>query len=298
MIFLPNKTTKQDWLNKQQGVTLLLAILVLSSIVAISFSFASIILIEIRASGDVTRTEPAYYAAQGIVEQVIFKIKRGVPDTVDSQDDFNFGTCNSNTPVNAGVNPVQSNPVTLTAGICNRNPSATVKVNVPPTASGDPANTSNVYSLYDPNNPYTNTADVKGTAYPSAYSMIEFNWQSSPGAATTIYFCEAEIDCFSTGGWNIKVLDKGNPQIVYDASSNPSIQPDKAYQFFLVNPDPTEIAGVEIKSWGPDPENHTDDPTYVDPAGKGLPSFGQQSVDVTAASQGLTRKYQVSIPNQ
>jgi len=45
--------------NRQSGVTLLLAILILSSIMAISFSLATILFVEIRTSGDFIRTEPA-----------------------------------------------------------------------------------------------------------------------------------------------------------------------------------------------------------------------------------------------
>lgn len=282
----------------QQGVTLLLAILILSSIIAISFSFASIVLIEIRASGDVTRTEPTYYAAQGIVEQTIFKIKRGVPDTVNKDNDYNYGTCNSNTPVGVGALPTQFNAISLESGICNRNPDSVVKVVVPPTAGADPQNTTNIYSIYDPDNPYTNTYNVSGTDYPSAYSTIQFDYQYTPGGSTQIYFCSADEDCFSTGGWNVKTLDNKDTTIVYDNNSNPDILPNKAYQFYLVNPSSTESSGVQITSWGPDPKNNPGNPTYVDPKGKGLPTFGQQSVDVTAIFQGITRKYLVLIPNQ
>ncbi len=67
--------------NNQQGVSLLLTILVLSAISAIAFSLAAIVLVEIRASGDLIRTEPALYAVQGLTEQAFFKYATGAPVT-------------------------------------------------------------------------------------------------------------------------------------------------------------------------------------------------------------------------
>src|SRR3989338_7787337 len=63
----------------QAGVTLLLALLVLSAILAIRFSLATILLTEVKSSGDLIRTEPAFYAAEGITEEALYKIKRQVP---------------------------------------------------------------------------------------------------------------------------------------------------------------------------------------------------------------------------
>lgn len=279
----------------QAGVTLMLAILVLSALVAISFSFASIILIEIRSSGDLVRTEPAYYAVQGVVEETIYKIKRVVPDTLVNENDFYFGGCGEETSVSAGVNVATQNLVSLSSGICSTNPDFDVKDIVPPTPGADPQNTSNIYNLYDPLSPYTNTYEISGTQYPSAYSKIQFEALLTPGAFVEIYFCPADVDCFSTGGWNVKTLVPGGRSIVYDDKSFPSISPDKAYQFFVVNSNPNLDAGIQIKSYGPDPRNDPQHPTKEHE--KGLPVFGQFSVSVTAGTLGLTRKYQVDIPN-
>jgi hypothetical protein len=285
----------------QSGVTLLLAILVLSALVAISFSFASIILVEIRASGDVQRTEPAYYAVQGVVEEVIFKIKRGIlPTPANSSNPYNFdfGACSSDTSVTAGANVATQNSVVLKSGICNRNPQNDVKVIIPP--NSDVQTTKNIYTLYDPSNPYTNTY----SGFPSAYSKIEFDYLS--GSASTIYFCPADKDC-SDGSWTtftinsttscIQYYDPSKVSPVAGCASSPSnIQADKSYQFFVVNSSTTNVSAIRIKSWGPDPQTNPGTPTTV--VGKGLPSFGQSAVDVTASSLGLTRKYQVIIPNQ
>lgn len=60
----------------QSGVSLLMAILVLASITAISFSIANIVFIEIRSSSDFMRSERALYAAYAITEESLFKYSR------------------------------------------------------------------------------------------------------------------------------------------------------------------------------------------------------------------------------
>lgn len=60
----------------QAGVTLMLAVLVLSAITAVAFSLATIVFIEIRSAGDSARTEPALYATLGVTEEALFQYKR------------------------------------------------------------------------------------------------------------------------------------------------------------------------------------------------------------------------------
>ncbi len=61
----------------------MLAVLVLSAITAIVFSMATIVVIEIRSSGDALRTEPALYATLGVTEEALFQYRRnaGTPGT-------------------------------------------------------------------------------------------------------------------------------------------------------------------------------------------------------------------------
>lgn len=91
---------------RQRGVTMLLAILVLSSITAIAFSLATIIFIEIRTSGDVARTEPTLYASVAITEEAIFKVKRSAPDCISPGNpanclayDANIGSVTISNPI-------------------------------------------------------------------------------------------------------------------------------------------------------------------------------------------------------
>jgi hypothetical protein len=77
MIFQVYKTPTQSS-HRQEGVSLMLSVLLLSAITAIVFSFTTIILIELRATGDVMRSDPAFYATLGVTEEALFQYKRYV----------------------------------------------------------------------------------------------------------------------------------------------------------------------------------------------------------------------------
>ncbi len=76
--------------SSQAGVSLLLAVLVLASITAISFSLATIVFVEIRSSSDFIRSERALYSAYAITEEALFKYSRGVDfDYLDGNGELN-----------------------------------------------------------------------------------------------------------------------------------------------------------------------------------------------------------------
>src|SRR5437762_11599030 len=62
----------------QKGATLLLAILVLAAITSIVFSIASIVINEIKTSGDVAKAEPVISADEALAEDELFKVMRGL----------------------------------------------------------------------------------------------------------------------------------------------------------------------------------------------------------------------------
>lgn len=64
--------------NREAGITLMLAVLVLAGITAVAFSIAAIVLVEIRASGDLLRTEPALYAVQSVTEEAFYSTTRNI----------------------------------------------------------------------------------------------------------------------------------------------------------------------------------------------------------------------------
>lgn len=63
----------------------MLAVLVLAGITAIAFSIAGIVLIEIRSSGDLIRTEPALYAVQSVTEEAFYSATRNIDQFPFSQ---------------------------------------------------------------------------------------------------------------------------------------------------------------------------------------------------------------------
>ncbi len=83
-------STQKIKINSQAGVSLLLAVLVLASITAISFSLATIVFIEIRSSSDFVRSERALYSAYAITEEALFKYSRNIDfDYLDGLGELN-----------------------------------------------------------------------------------------------------------------------------------------------------------------------------------------------------------------
>lgn len=72
---------------KQDGISLMLAVLVLAAITAVAFSLATIVFIEIRSAGDSLRTEPALYATLGVTEEALFQYKRNIAADPESGQD-------------------------------------------------------------------------------------------------------------------------------------------------------------------------------------------------------------------
>ncbi len=83
------QTNKREKSASQAGVTILLAILILSSILAITFSLSSILFIELRSSTDLVKSEGSLYGSSAVAEEAVYSIKRSVcPDT--NQNCFDF----------------------------------------------------------------------------------------------------------------------------------------------------------------------------------------------------------------
>lgn len=85
--------------NTQSGVALMLSVLVLAAITAITFSLSTIVFIELRASRDVLKSEPALYATLGVTEEALFQYKRFVPPEmmdVTTCSPSRFGVCSLN----------------------------------------------------------------------------------------------------------------------------------------------------------------------------------------------------------
>lgn len=118
----------------------MMAVLVLSGITAVAFSIAAIVFVEIRASGDLLRTEPALYAVQGVTEEAFYSTTRNLSN-------FTFSTT--------------INGVGLTTEPRTHDPSPQTYVVY--------RNAETKFSLVDPATPFRNT-----------YTMVKIDYISPP----------------------------------------------------------------------------------------------------------------------
>lgn len=288
----------------QQGVTLLLAILVLSAITALSFSLAAIVFSEIRASGDLQRTEPALYATQGVIEQSIFKVQREVPDAqmcFDSTDANKLvppgsatqTACQNNTPIKSNIAQIQI------TGVASSDVSESPLQDAVTTAYNTTSNTKNVYVIYDaenPNNPqngYTKIRVENRSNIGLRYTFCRVNDISDPNGPT---------DCTPPSWTNCNIAPpavSGSSWLVYDGVINALgfaehiLNKTYIYRMYVYQQcNQTAPAFVDVYSYGP----VTPDCGLGDDCPKGLPLKGKKQVDVTAANAGLTRRYRVLVP--
>lgn len=309
MNHINSKRIKRD----EEGVTLLLAVLVLSAITAISFSLAAIVFTEIRASGDLQRTEPALYATQGVIEQSIYKVQRDVPDTLmcfDPSDASKLvppgsatqSSCNSNTPIKSNINVVNITGVS-TQDISQSPLSDTVEA-----AYNTTSNTKNVYSIYDadnPNNPqygYTYIKVENRSAVALKYTFCRVNETTDPAGP---------IDCTPPTWTDCNTSPPAvNPVAtswkVYNGTINSLgyiervLNKNEVYRMYVYQQcNQSTPAFIDVYSYGPASSTDTCTGYLPNPggcAGKGLPLKGKKQVDVTATNAGLTRRYRVLVP--
>lgn len=266
----------------QQGITLVLAVLVLSALLAISFSMATILLVEVRTSGDLLRTEPSLYGAEAVAEQALFKIKRKVPLALCPQLQPNCYVSNvglvdvgSTAPVeNTISDPIQQDKV--------------MPGMVMPSPNVFPVN-ANHYSLYTP-----------GSNGGSGYGKLKLSYLSSGNTDhLKVYLCQYDPTQSIGEGTN-------KYRTVPCTDANPTYD-----NYWLVR-DFNLYPGNSPQSWVLDPSkqqelilfnDHNTGPIYVQietfDAGlvpKGIPYFGETAVDITAKNGGVVRKLRVQIP--
>lgn len=250
----------------EAGVTLLLSILILSTVLAIAFSIATVLFIEVRNSGDLLRTEPAIYAATGVTEESLFLTKRRAAGTYTSQ---------------IGAVRLESATTTLTEPIF---------LDKVLSISTDLQNTRSRYPLYDPAQPFGGLDPVTGLPVgASNYGRIQVTHvDTGTGGTVYVYLCQfdpraSQVDCANAASpdmlyRNISLLEgQSTPQLDLD--------PSKQQELILFGSGPSDKY-VQITAFGPSP--------YLP---KGIPYFGQTAVEVTASSTNLTRKLRVRVPN-
>ena len=263
---------------KQTGVSLMLAVLILSAITAVSFSVATIVFIEIRSSSNSLRTEPNLYATLGVTEEALFQYKRGYePNPNSIIPEFDVISCSGPN----GSNVCFINDVTLTLP-----PPQPLEFDTNPRVEYIAPNSTKVIPMY------------RNLKFQQEYSQIDM--QVFPNESDT----ELEVFYVKTNAQGIKECYPGGTgdPLPCDVTSIVPVAPDKytfsgftpgnqpdADQFELTieNNNPTQGVSVSIvtKRYNPlsgEPE--------------GLPFPAKKVLRIVADYLGLTRTYQVEIP--
>lgn len=259
----------------QSGVSLMLALLVLAAITAISFSLATIVFIELRASRDLIRSEPNLYATLGVTEEALFQYKRYVNERDDGTTvpTLDVSTC---TTTDSDAVPARENVCRL----------GKVSLVLPLQASGErqPIN-------FD-QTPKIVTLFAGETKVLPLYSLNDFSLQY--GRITL-----QRVPVGNTG--RLLVSLRSIPQdpeqaetvsVAQNLSEGPPLTLNSffggfQYELIIKNEDLVNNVQVNIASFGP--SGNQNDP-------RGLPFIGQKVLKVVADYLGLTRTYTVYIP--
>jgi hypothetical protein len=265
--------------SRQAGITLLLAILILASVLAISFSLATIMFIEVRDSGDLLKTEPALYAATGVGEQAFFNLERHICTGNDCSYTTNFANnvqmptmptvLSTSTPIfidKVKTGSTFSNTLNkydfcnATAGASGCGYGKAIVSYIPTNNNND---TLHAYLCqFDPNAPYLTTpCTVRSTTetvqdyWAAPNSFLDFDGGVSMGLYTN-----------SSVSWNLI--------------------PGYQQQLILTNPTGQADIYVKIQTFGPDGTT-----------GKGLPYVGETVVAINTQNASVGRRIQVIVPN-
>ena len=264
-------------------MTLLLALLVLSALLAISFSLATVLLVEVRSSGDLTRSEASLYGSSGVSEQALFDLKRQVSCSGGCSYITNFSnnvTLNGQPVVSSVSNPTFTDTVKQNTNFAS-NPKiydfcgtgsgnsgcgyGKVTVTYLPNGNHDPLV---VYLCqYDPTILYTDMPPCSGTADADAPYWITTKYGDTDAGP---YYPKGTL-IYSTSlpgqtTWNI----------------DPSLQ----QRLILFNPNSTGPIYVSIQTFAADGTTPL-----------GLPYAGMTSVTVNTKNGDVGRKLQVLVPN-
>ncbi len=273
----------------QQGVTLLLGLLVLSSIMAISFSLATILLVEVRSSSDLLKTEPAIYGAESITEEAIYKIKREVPDNLFSYP-ANIGNIQLNNPPpseSATTTPIYQIVVLPHTNFSNTGnhyilaPRGSTagsnysKIKLTFLDNGNPSALTAYVCQYDPSLPYDPSHSPS-----NSYSTVVC---SNPNDTENGYWIYP-IDSYQT-----QPSGKGVSLTLLGHNTNTwNLVPNKQQEIILYNDDPsTSASNIYVQIEGFDASGS--------PAG--IPYLNKKSVDINADNNGIHRKIRAEVPN-
>lgn len=255
---------------------MLLSILILSAVMAIAFSIATILLVEVRVSGESVKTEPAIYAANGVTEEALFAVRRGYPRC--------FSNCGSSFSYsnNLGSVAAQSQENLYNDAILNDT--------LPSTATS--LTSAKRYSFYDPTN----------INLPSGYSQLKVKYKAGFSGQIHVYVCQftapqnfqssdSPPDCNTVSSSDMIYKNQGptapNQGLNSDQmTATMTLDPNKQQELIIyADPSPSINRAIQIQAY--------------DASGnpKGLPYFGETVVDINAKSGNITRSVRVKIPN-
>ena len=147
---------------KEKGVTLLLGLLIMGSLLAVSLSVSSILLTEIKSSGDLALTETVYQGSFAVGEEKLFEYKRNVPvgsTTVTS-------ALGSKVKIDSPVATSTSTPI--------------IQIKIPKTDLSFSSATTKLF-VYDPQN----------SSGPSNYGQIKLTYLTTGATQSlNVYICE------------------------------------------------------------------------------------------------------------
>jgi hypothetical protein len=262
----------------EQGIALLLAVLVLASILAISFSLASIMLTEVKNSGDLLRTEPALYAASSITEEAIFKFKRSIPVGY-----FAYSTAVGNVKISTTTESEIADPIYQDSVLPN----------------SDFEHTLNHYILGQncpSNNPDCGSGYVQAkitylnSANPDDLTIYICEYSPSPTNPYSSLVCS---DTASTEYWIRGSTQSDNNRFVLNYITNEHtwyFNPLKQQEIIVYNNGSSGKIYIQLETFGPDLGGDGN------PDPKGIPYLNKKSVEINAENAGLNRKIRVVIP--
>lgn len=265
-------------INKQAGISLLLSVLILAAITAVTFSLVTIVLVEIRASGDVLRTEPALYAALGVSEEAMFEYKRYVNER---QDENTYPPPNPKTIDIANCAPVSQTSLCQLGNVAINMPgSQPLEFDDSPRVISVGAGETLTIPLYYINDfnvlyneinidliPNDNLGDLNVHLVKNPIDDTD----ATTVNATTIMVDDNPLDVVS---YNTGMVDDNQYDLVLTNGTSES---------FLVNISST--ASAAASQYG-----------YTEDDPMGLPYVGQKVLRMVADYLGQTRTYRVNIP--
>ncbi|QQS22785.1 hypothetical protein IPM19_04120 [bacterium] len=252
--------------HKQEGVSLMMAVLVLAAITAIVFSLATIVFIELRASRDLVRSEPNLYATLGVTEEALFQYKRYVNERSDG-DNVTLMDVPSCFPSRNGICLIGN-----------------VRLELPTEKDGDPQ------PLDFDETPKLTTIFAGETQVFPLYSLNDYSLQYG-------LIRLQRVAVGNTGQLRISLRgipkdpEAGETTTDYgNLSEGPPMSistffPDYQYELIVQNTDPVNNVQLNITSYAADGAT-----------AKGLPFIGKKVLKVVANYLGLTRTYTVYIP--